>query len=203
MAVLATDDFNRANTTGPDLGANWTNVGAPFFADNGYQIVSNTAQPTTFGSDKLEYYSGASFPANQYSQAKVTVTGTTGGTGLGVSVRSSSAGTCYRVVVSKAVANNVVVGRVIAGVFATIDAFTATWVDGDVLKLEAQGTRLRVFQNGVQLDIDFFDTNIASGQPGIAYSSTTTAGSLDDWEGGTLSSAGDDPPQRILGYGSC
>jgi hypothetical protein len=50
---VPTDDFNRADRAGPDLGPTRSNVSAGFAA-NGHQIVSKTAQPTTFGSDKLE-----------------------------------------------------------------------------------------------------------------------------------------------------
>lgn len=199
MAALASDNFNRADTVGPDLGPNWTNVAVGGFAANGFQIVSNHAEPTTLGSDKLEFYSGAAWPSDHYSQAKVSVTGTTVDTGPGVTVRSVADATCYRVVVCQAASNNVKLARIITGSLTTLDTFTSTWADGDVLKLEIQGTRLRVFQNGVQLDVDVFDTAIAVGAAGISYSSTSTSASLDDWEGGVFSSAADDPPLRLMG----
>ncbi len=203
--TVATDNFNRANTVGPDLGPNWTNVFSGFFAANGYQIVSNAAAPTTLGSDKMEYYSGASFANDQYSQAKMTVSGTSGGTGPGVMVRCGTNGSGYRVTVDKAVANNIQIGRFDdSSTFSTIGLLlTTTWVDGDVLRIEAQGNTIRAFQNGVQLGADIIDAVLTTGTPGIGYSSTATAASLDDWEGGAQSGGlGDNPPIGILGRGA-
>lgn len=192
MAIIASDAFNRANTTGPDLGANWTNIAAGGFATNGFQIVSNHVEPTSLGSDKGAFWSGDVFPADQYSQVKVTVTGTGANAGVGPAVRMASDGTCYWAVVNKAASNNVVVGRKLAGTYATVGSGlrTTTWVDGDTLRLEVQGSTLRVYQNGVQLGADMTDTNIVSGPAGIAYSSSTTVAQVDDWEGGNFAAAG-------------
>lgn len=202
MAIIASDDFNRANTTGPDLGTNWTNVSSGGFAGNGFQIVSNHAEPTTLSSDKLEMYTGAVFPADQYAQAKLTVTGTSGSSGPGVAVRCGSDGTCYRATLSKAASDNLDVARFIAGAFTLVAHRTTTWVDGDTLRLEVQGTTLRVYQNGSQVGADMTDSGIASGAAGIAYTETATVAQVDDWEAGSLAAAADDPPIGFLGRGA-
>lgn len=202
MAALATDDFNRADTVGPDLGPNWTNVAAGGMAVNGFQIVSNAVAPTTTGSDKLEFYSGVAWPADQYSQAKVTVSGTGADAGVGVAVRCDTDGSQYRAVVNKAGANNVGIHRQIGASFLNLGTRTTTWVDGDALRIEVQGTTIRVYQNGAQLGADVTDTGLASGSAGIAYSSTTTSASMDDWEGGTFSLPSDNPPIGLLGRGA-
>src|SRR5689334_4726400 len=84
MAVLATDDFNRANSSG-SLGANWTSV--PGFGS--LSVLSNKAN--TAGSEFGNYYSATAFPNDQYSKAQMFTTGTSAGTvGPGLLVRQSS-----------------------------------------------------------------------------------------------------------------
>jgi hypothetical protein len=180
--VLVTDDFNRANTVGPDLGTNWTNVAVNGFAANGFQIVSNAVAPTTLASDKLEFYSGATFASDQYVQAAVTVTAT-GTAGPGVALRCGTDGTCYRVIVNKAATNNVILSRKNVGATTTLTNFTTTWVDGDTIRAELRGNVFRVFQNGTQLGSDVVDTKpLLNGPPGIVYSSTATSCSMDNWQ---------------------
>lgn len=202
MPALATDDFNRADTVGPDLGINWTNVFAGAFASNGFQITSNVAVPTTLGSDKLEIYTGVTFPADQYAQAKITVTGTSAQTGPGPAVRGAVDGSCYRVVVNKRVADNVEIQKFVGATFSSLGLRTALWVDGDTLRIEAQGTSIRVHQNGAQLGASATDSALVSGFPGISYSSTSTTASVDDWEGGTFSVEADNSPIGFLGRGA-
>jgi len=188
---MPSDDFNRADTTGPDLGANWTPISVGGFGAAGFQISSNVVVPaTSLSSDRMTYYSGIVFGPDHFSECAVTVTGTSGGSGLGPTVRSIADGSCYRVVVNKAVSNNVQLGRFVAGSFTTLDTVTSAWVDGDVLRLEVVGNRLRYFRNGTQLSIDEIDpTPLAGGAPGISYSSTVTSGSVDNWNGGDFPTA--------------
>lgn len=196
--VSASDDFTRANSA--DLGANWTPI------DNvGFSISSNTAIPTSYAQDQAEYYSGA-WPANQYSQASLTgISGTSVGTGIGVTCRSSTvAANYYRAIVSNAATNNVEVARVDAGAANVLAQRTAAWTSGDILRLEVSGSTLRVLRNGVQLGADITDSTYASGSAGIAYENTLTAGALDNWSGGSLAVApGSTPVGRglLMGVG--
>ncbi len=202
MAWVSTaqDSFNRADAG--DLGANWTTVAGGSFSGTGYSIVSNAAQPTNFVSDKLVFYSAASFVNDQYAQAAVTVTGTNAGTGPGVAVRSASDATCYRVTASKAVANNIEVSK-FTPAFTSLGLRTVTWVDGDVLRIEVQGTTIRVYQNGVQLGADIIDSALTGGAAGVSYSSVATSGFLDNFDAGVASGGpGDDPPIGFLGRGA-
>lgn len=198
MAIIATDGFNRANTTGPDMGTDWTVVDTGGFGTGGLQIVSNTCQPNGLGSDKCELFTNATWPSDQYAQTKVTITGTNTDSGLGVVVRGGSDATLYWAVVCKAASNNVSVAKKIAGSFTLIGRRTATWVDGDTLRLEVEGTTLRVYQNGAQLGADFTDSSVGSGTPGVVYSTAITSGSMDDWEGGNLSVAGPGGRSNLL-----
>lgn len=44
-----------------------------------------------------------------------------------------------------------------------------TMANGDTLKLEVTGTTLKVYKNGTQVGADITDSNVSSGQPGVAY----------------------------------
>jgi hypothetical protein len=58
---------------------------------------------------------------------------------------------------------------------------------GDVARLEAEGSTLRLFQNGI-LRLTATDTTLGSGQPGIFLYATADSATieLDDWAGGDL-----------------
>jgi hypothetical protein len=196
VAVLATDPFTGSGA----LSANWTQQNT----DGTFTLVTNAAQPTSFGGDAANNYNAITWPDDQYSQAKVTVAGGTGDAGLGVACRmATGARTYYFAVVNKAASNNVSICKFVAGTFTLIASRTITWVDGDVLKLQVTGAgpvTLEVFQNGTQLGADISDSTstIASGRAGIKHSSSTTSGFVDDWEGGSVDTAPFPPwPQRI------
>lgn len=188
MSVLATDNFNRANAA--NLGANWTEE------LGGWSIVSNAAVPDNLGgSDSIGYWNAITWPNDQYSQAKITVTGTTGNSqGLGVTVRKSTSTVArYRLVADHAAANNMELA-----VFNT--AYTSLWqrtqafTNGDTIYLEAQGTTIIGKLNGVAVGAATTNSAIASGKAGIGFSSFETAAVLDDWEGGDFATTAKAPP---------
>ena len=177
-SALAADSFNRANQT--PLAGNWTSTSL--------NLSSNHVVPASLGTDGRAYYSGTTWPANQYSKAQLFVTGTAGGDqGMGLIVRqSTSAVTYYRLAVDHATSNNVGLSKRVAGTYTSLATFTQSWTDGDVWELRVIGARLQVFRNGTQVGTDVTDCAIASGAAGIAYSSSETAASLDNWEGGAV-----------------
>lgn len=184
MGVLATDNFNRADVN--PIGGNWTTV----TSEGAFKIVSNAVQPASLSADSTAYYNAVTWPNDQYAQVKVTVNETTAGNGLGPCVRASaSANTFYRVVADHAGSGNIELSKFIAGSYTQIWGRTATFVNGDTLRLEVQGTTLRVYINGVQVGADATDSSIASGNAGLAYSSNTVSVSGDDWEGGDFAAA--------------
>jgi len=206
VAVLASDDFNRADAA--TLGANWENRQT---AAARYKIVSNRAAPTSYAADTCEFYIGVAFPVNHYSQCAVFgILGTTNTNGLGpaVRVRTDNIGggaaflDMYEMCINVAVSNNVSLNRWVARAFTNIAQRTQAFSDGDVARLEVSGTTLRMYRNGVQLGADVVDSNISVGAPGICLVSAMTAGALEDWEGGTLVAASDDPPMGFSGRGA-
>jgi hypothetical protein len=65
---------------------------------------------------------------------------------------------------------------------------TQTWTDGDTLRLEVQGSALTAYRNGTAIGAAQTDTNLATGQPGLAnVGGGVTAGTWDNFEGGYFS----------------
>lgn len=196
MTALATDNFNRADAN--PIGGNWTTANN----HNAMQIVSNTCQPSSLLVDCGAYYNAITWPDDQYAQVKVTVNSTGTGVGIGLFCRqAAAANTCYRLVASHAASNNIELGKFVTGTFTGIWTRTQAFTDGDILRLEVQGTTLRAYFNGAQIGADTTDSSIASGNAGIAYSSATSATTLlDDWEGGDFASGTPEVgiPQGVL-----
>src|SRR5690349_5459494 len=186
MGALATEAFTGTGA----LSASWTQETGV----NTFNRSSDVAVPANMSQDCGAFNNTVTWPNDQYAQAKVSATGTNALTGIGVACRmASGARTHYWAIVNKAASSNVTLQRFNAGTPSTIAQFTTTWNDGDVLRLEVSGAptsvSLKVFQNGVQLGTTQTDSNasgLSSGNAGIAYSSSLTSGSLDDWEGGDL-----------------
>jgi hypothetical protein len=192
MAVLATDDFNRAN--GGDLGTTWdVQTSAP----DPLGIISNTAVPTGT-SDGAENWNALTWPDNQYSQAVITAAGTyTDGDGPGLGIRmSSSANTYYRCVVNRNATNTVNISKKVAGAYTSLGFRNATYSAGAVLYFEAQGSTLICKYSGSQLGASISDSAITSGRAGLAYSGegSTQAATWDTWEGGDFSGAATTAP---------
>lgn len=185
MGVLATDNFNRADAS--PIGAPWTTQ----IGSQAMKIVSNACTPVSTSMDCGAYNTSASWPNDQYSQCKVTATGgASADLGIGPAVRcSTSATTFYRAVWNGAATNNITLTKAVAGSYTLIWTRTATISAGSVLRIEAQGTAIRVFVNGTQVGASTTDSSITSGSAGVQYSSAITTASLDDWEGGDFSAS--------------
>ena len=184
MSVIATDDFNRANET--PMAGNWTQIEA-----HEWNLTSNVATPAFVSLDTASYWNATTFPNDQYSQAKITVTGTGGGgAGLGLGVRMSGTvgnATYYRLVIDHASSNNIELSRIVGGAFTQLWLRTQAFTNGDTLRLEVSGSTLTAKLNGTAIGTTYTDASpIASGRAGIAFSSSETAATLDDWEGGDL-----------------
>lgn len=188
MSTLATDDFNRANAG--TLGASYTRP-TGVSAGNEMGVVGNQVVPTdgtataVYTGDHGAYWNDISAPADQWASMAVTTGGTAGGEiGIGLLLRQAlAADTYYRIVVS---ADGVSVAKTVGSTYSLVWTRAITWVNGDVLRAEMQGTTLRVYRNGVQLGSDTSDPSIASGQPGVFYSSTASGAVGDDWNAGNF-----------------
>lgn len=189
MAVLGSDAFTRANET--PVASPWTQVYTG--GTRTFNLASNALAPTLLSQDGVYKYTGPTWPNDQYSQCTCTVTGTGADTGPGVTVRCgspSASSTWYRLSINKAASNNLVLYKSVAGALTRIAQRTITFTDGHTLRLEVSGTTLSIFYDGVLQGATVTDSGIASGEAGLGYSSTSTAATVDDWEGGDLTAAG-------------
>lgn len=172
MALPATDNFNRAS-----LGTNWTTV----YGLNALQIYSSTVCGCSSG-DSSSYWNVDSFGGNQYSQCIL-----------------NTASPSYNGPTVRAAANQEygaeVVSNLIYGIYKFNGAFTylgsgvsVTTAANDTWKLEAVGTTITLYQNGVSRK-SVTDATFNSGSAGLhGYSDST--GYMDNWEGGNVSAGG-------------
>lgn len=194
--ATATDNFSASGV----LTTPWTNQQASF-TSNG-----TTCSPTSLGSDAAAVYNGSPLNvvgADQYAQVeKGTWTGGSAGSeeGVGVSVRWAAAATTgYRAIVSSAATLNVTLHRIIAGAGTKVGQVTQAFAAGDRLRISVTGqntSTVVLVERAAAASPTVFSTLITytdnsgsainSGFPGLAYSSTLTAASVDNWEGGDL-----------------
>lgn len=185
MALPATDNFNRANAS--TLGANWTIEGG-----NGavLRVVNNEAgpDPTTAPFDHLVFWNADTFSNDQYSQ--VTLKVVNGSNQGGLIVRASGAwgiatATHYQLSVTDTAWT---LAKVVNTAETSLATGSVAFAANDVLKLQAVGTTIKAYKNGVQLGSDVTDSAVTAGAAGMRMYSTDYAARLDDWEGGNVSS---------------
>lgn len=168
--ILATDNFTRADSTG--LGANWTVV----TSEGSFDIHLNKALCHDKTVDSCEFYNGVVWPNDQY--AEITVAGIQSpgqlGAGLGCLVRASASAQTYYRAFATGSGGQFQLKKRIAGVGTTLATAAGSVVLGDVIRLEAIGTTLNVYKNGVLVIGPVTDASIASGNAGIHYSSADT-----------------------------
>ena len=119
--------------------------------------------------------------------------GTAGsGAGMGLCVRCATASrSSYRFVIDHASSNNAQLGRFVNNTFTALVTWTQAFTNGDQFTLAIEGETLYVYDKTLTVVKTYVDTGGGvpqSGQPGIAYSSTESAGTLaDNWSGGNFS----------------
>ena len=86
--------------------------------------------------------------------------------------------------------------KVVGGTFTILEDLTQTFVATDTVKLEVEGSSVKLFRNGTLRGSGITDTAITSGGSAIELSHSTggTVAYLDDWETGDSSVAF--PPER-------
>ena len=181
MPVLASDDFDRTNAS--TLGANWGQISG---TDTNFGILSNQADVNTGWNGNQ--YTAISWPDNQYSQATLVENVTHL---VGVCVRCDptlAANTFYAAgqdALDHGGASTVSrIFRYVAGTPETLATGATPLAAGQVLRLEAEGTILRMYINDV-LEVSTTDANITSGDPGITgFHTSSDIAVFNDWSGG-------------------
>lgn len=184
---MASDDFNRGDNA--DLGANWNvQTGA-----SAMRIATNAARPIGTGLHSAEYWNGGTPGNNQYAQgvlanALETQAGDDPDFGMGPAIRMTTGDTRkYGAIGSGDAAREVeLVEWDNAGGMTILGTYTGgTPALGDVLRLEGNGTTIRVLVDGVER-ISVTDATLSSGEVGICGRLSIDQPALDDWDGGTL-----------------
>jgi hypothetical protein len=168
MAILAIDSFQRANENPLSNGGNWTTV----TSENANQIVSDVCEGSTASARNGSYFSGIAWPNDQY--AEITLAGALGsGAAVGVIARCAAAAETYFYAL---IANGgtLTLNHMLAGsshATGTVNGFSP--VAGDILRIQAIGTTISAWYNGVQ-QISVTDANIASGSAGLYNQPSST-----------------------------
>lgn len=174
--LVASDNFTRADQN-PLGSPGWTSDSTD--PRTQLEIVNNQVVPTTATKDADTIYTGITWPNDQWCQAVLSATDTTDGneTGPGLVVRGT-VGTMflgdpdngYVAAVNKAATNNLVVGKIVSGVFTLLTNSTVTWSNGNTFYLGIQGTTLTVKINGTAV-YTTTDSSLSSGSAGLWWSS--------------------------------
>lgn len=184
---LASSAFTGADENPLSEGSVWSAISGVAQ----FKRLTNAAVPTSFVADCASVYTGIVWPANHYSRANLTVTGTGGAAqGVGLYIRADNAViTNYRFVVDHAASNNASLDRYNTSTRTNLAQWTQAFTDGDQFTLAIQGSKLYVFDKNLVLVRRFDDgANLLSltEQPGLAFSSNETSASIDNWEGGSF-----------------
>jgi hypothetical protein len=183
MAVIATDNFNRANGS---PGASWSLVsGTLFTIDSDLALFSQ-------GVICLAKWAADAFPDDQYAQVVlVNPHNSTGLDGIGSGVALRLSGSPVNGYVIVAGSGGGTIRSIVSGTSSILTTWTAAGSDNDLLYAEIVGTVITVKRAGTT--VKTYDTAgdaspIASGSAGLAHWPTPSNPlKVDDFEAGSVS----------------
>lgn len=143
------DDFNRADST--DLGANWVEVSGD------WSIVSNQLSPGSAGGTIILRAASSMSSNDNYAQAAIAATASVS---HGVWCRGNSnisSGYLWR---NDGTSWNLF--SVVGGSFTLIGTYATAAVSGDVAKVQAVGSTVKAYVNGVER-VSIVDTSVSAG----------------------------------------
>lgn len=182
-----TDDFNRADSS--NLGAGWVEVSGD------WSISTNQLSSGNAGGTVLLRAAGAM--ATDDNGAQVTVV-TTAAVSQGVWCRGDNNlqnGYLWR--------NNGTswdLFAVVGGSFTAIATFAAAAVNGDVMKVQAVGTAIKAFVNGVQR-ASVTDSSVTTGKTVGVRAESTNSLRFDNFTGADVGSGADVPATIAQDFG--
>ena len=167
-----------------------------------FSRTSNQALPFGSGTDSTNRHTTA-VAAGQYSRADLTCVGTTGSAaGIGLAVRCASAArTYYRLAIDHAATNNAEIARFVAGTYTSLVQWTQAFTNGDQFTIAIENQVLYVYDKTLTQVQTFDDTGgggPTTGSVGLSFSSIETSALLDNWSGGTFSTAAGGPGTLML-----
>lgn len=181
---VATDNFNRANG---GLGANWESLNS---IDGGeVEISSNVIGGANTGAFAVSRWVGAgTFSDDQYSSLVFLETDFgVSPYGMGVVARASGdTDTTRDYYYFFANSNDTyVLGKVVNGTNTNLATGSRTWVDGERIEIECEGTTIRGMVDGVSV-ASVTDASLTTGKPGVLGSGDSFVATGDDWDGGDI-----------------
>src|SRR5687768_4025028 len=144
-----TDDFNRADSS--TLGAGWVEVSGD------WSIVSSRLSAGAAGGTIILRAAGAMASSDHYAQVTIA---TTAAVSHGVWCRGNTNITSGYLWRNDGSSWNLF--SVVGGSFTSIGSFAGAAVNGDVAKVQAVGSTITAYVNGVQR-VSVVDTNVPTG----------------------------------------
>jgi hypothetical protein len=197
--IAATDDFDRVDG---GLGVNWAKP-VPA-SEETLLIVNNEVTPDIDNAHCYAYWTGDAFNQDQYSQVQISNVGPWNGV---IARAQPGIDRFYMAFVFDANDYRLYL-RKDGGYYPLSAGSTETWLPGDIIRLEAEGSnpvQLRLLRNGNPV-LTYTDSteNLVGGSPGIGiYSQTAAYIAIDNWEGGNLGPLGPVMPNtqvpKVLG----
>jgi hypothetical protein len=184
MSLPATDSFNRADG---GVGANWTALQNNAAAANGHEIVSNECRAVQgTGSYAYSVWNADVFDADHYAQIKDV----NAQPYAGPLVRGNASGPADCYVFFNNLGSESRLYRADDGFFTLLQSGMSVPAAGSIVKLTAESSSLKLYDDGVQIGATATDATYGTGRAGIfAYndgSGVGATGRLDDWEGGNM-----------------
>jgi hypothetical protein len=171
MATFS-DSFNRADSS--NLGVDWVEVSGD------WSIVSNTLSPGTSGSTVVLRAAGAMATNDNYAQAKIAATSAVSN---GLWCRGDSTLTSGYLWRNNGTSWDLF--SVVGGTFTVIGTYTAAAAVGDIAKVQAFGTTIKGFVNGVER-VSVTNTAVSTGTS-VGFRCMSTASiAWDDFSAGDV-----------------
>ena len=199
VSGVVTDNFNRVDAN--KLGLNWISVyGGNATLTGGIQGIKTNkayADGATYG-HSAAYWSANNFNSNQYSQAKIeSLSSTLAFVGVRMSgAKGAASGSGY-----EGYLNGKIMKMSPNGVYTQLAASVGGGASGDILKLTAIGNIITLYRSGVQISTAT-DSTYTTGSPGIGWTWYSYTPTIDDWEGGNISTPAPAPapaPAPVVG----
>jgi hypothetical protein len=191
FAQLAADAFNRVNENPLSDSSNWTLSTTGFAGTpSPLQIVSHKCEGSLASSAPcIDFYTGITWPADQYSETTIAALNTGGRITLYVRASASYA-VAYQLTLEND--NGSGLYKNYASTHTQIMPITVVPQVGDTWRLAVCGSTLLVYQNG-SLVGSVIDSSISSGNPGlgaIVITASVSDAQVSSWAGGSITSGG-------------
>jgi hypothetical protein len=169
---------------------NWTQDSS----SGNFQVQGSTDDVWSDKSEGSCHWNADTFDDDQY--AEVTVATVASGNWHGACVRAATSGanTYYGFYGDS---SSQYLFEQLAGSWTDISSTGGGFSNGDVIRLEVEGTSLSALVNDTEEESATGETGISSGAAGMSSSAGSSTPRMDDWEGGNMAVAAVSNPPRL------